>query len=220
MANPNEVAIESNPVSTVKQDMGKWYALLILLFVFVLVYFLAFQGFVTDHELLNEELADLEQNRKDFTELQAVIPELQSRIRTVKETVGDNTSFLVADSYNLGTAELTRILKGIVAQNTDVSSECQTVSNTPSKDREPDQFEKIILKVRMRCQFGKMIDVLVDAENHVPHLFVDNLTLEQRTIRRSRRNVVPTRPMLEVRFDLYAYMNKPIKVVEDKDKRR
>ena len=226
MANPNQVAVDSNleqtpeQVSEQTQDLNKWYALLILIVVFVLIYFLVFQGFVSDHQLMNEELADLEQNRKEYTELQAVIPELQKRIRTVKETVGDNTSFLVADSYNLGTAELTRILKGIVAQNTEVSSECQTVSNTPSKDRDPDQFEKIILKVRMRCQFSKMIDVLADAEEHIPHLFVDNLQMEQRTIRRSRRNIAPTRPMLEVRFDLYAYMNKPIKVVEEKGKRR
>jgi len=191
--------------------MSRWYALLTLLFVFVFIYFIFFQGFVSDHSLLNEEIADLEQNRKEFTELSEMIPELQKRINTVKETVGDNTSFLSADTYNLGTAELTRILKGIVAENTDVDSECQTVNHTPSKDREPDQFEKIILKVKMRCQFDKMMNVLIDAENFTPHLFVDNLHLEQRTIR-SRRKAKPIKPMLEVRFDLYAYMNKPIRV--------
>jgi general secretion pathway protein M len=194
-----------------KSEMSRWYALLTLLFVFVFIYFIFFQGFVSDHSLLNEEIADLEQNRKEFTELSEMIPELQKRINRVKETVGDNTSFLSADTYNLGTAELTRILKGIVAENTDVDSECQTVNHTPSKDREPDQFEKIILKVKMRCQFDKMMNVLIDAENFTPHLFVDNLHLEQRTIR-SRRKAKPTKPMLEVRFDLYAYMNKPIKV--------
>lgn len=198
--------------------MNRWYALLILVFVLVLIYFLFFQSFIAEHALLNEELIDLEQNRQEYTELVSLIPELQKRINTVKETVGDNTSFLVADSYNLGTAELTRILKSIVAKNTDTASECQTVSNTPSKDRDPDQFEKIILKVRMRCQFEKMINVLVDTENHVPHLFIDNLHLEQRTIRRSRRNTTPAKPMLEVRFDLYAYMNKPVKK-KDNDKK-
>ncbi len=193
-------------------EMGRWYALLVLLVFLSLIYFMVFQSFTTDHSLLNEEIVDLEENRQEFTELAELIPELQRRINAVKETVGDNTSFLTADSYNLGTAELTRTLKRIVADNTDVTTECQTVSNTPSKDRDLDQFEKIILKVRMRCQYEKMVAVLLDVENHVPHLFIDNLQLEQRVTRRSRRNTKPTHPMLEVRFDLYAYMNKPIKV--------
>ena len=199
-------------------EMSRWYALLALFFVLVMAYFIFFQGFVTDHSLMNEEITDLEQNRKEYTELAAMIPELQKRINTVKETVGDNTNFLVADTYNLGTAELTRILKEIVSNNTEVTSECQTVNHTPSKDKDPDKFEKIILKVRMRCQFGKMINVLIDAENHTPHLFIDNLHLEQRTTRSRRKNIKQAKPMLEVRFDLYAYMNKPIKVKKDDKK--
>ena len=194
--------------------MDRWYALSILLLIMVLVYFLFFQSFVDDHMLLNEEMSDQEQSRQEYTELAEMIPELQQRIAKVKETVGDNSNFLTADSYNLGTAELTRILKSIVTNVTQVRSECDIVSNTPSKDRNPDKFEKIILKVRMRCQFQKMADVLLNIENNVPFLFIDNLQLEQRIIRRSRKNVIPKAPILEVRFDLNAYMNKPIRVKE------
>jgi general secretion pathway protein M len=204
-------AIPNNP------EIHRWYALGILILFLVLIYFMVFQGFVSEHSMLNEEIRDLEQSRQEYTELAALIPELQKRINTVKETVGDNTSFLLADSYNLGTAELTRTLKNIVSQNTEVTTECQTISNTPSKDREPDQFEKIIIKVRMRCHFEKMMGVLQDIDNHVPHLFVDNLQLEQRIVR-TRRNTKPKKPMLEVRFDLYAYMNKPVRV-KDNDKK-
>lgn len=198
-------AIPDNP------QIHRWYALGILILFLVLIYFMAFQGFVNEHSMLNDEITDLEQSRQEYTELASMIPELQNRINTVKETVGDNTSFLLADTYNLGTAELTRTLKNIVAQNTEMTTECQTISNTPSKDREPDQFEKIIIKVRMRCHFEKMMGVLHDIDNHVPDLFVDNLQLEQRIVR-SRRNVKPKKPVLEVRFDLYAYMNKPVRV--------
>ena len=213
------MTISPNVLKDKGRDMGRWYALLILVFVLVVVYFIAFQGFVSEHAILNEEMADLEQNRIEYSELEAMIPELQKRINTVKETVGDNTSFLVSDTDNLGKAELTRILKGIVSQNTESDTDCQTINHTPSKDREPDQFEKIILKVRMRCQFDKMINVLADVENHVPHIFIDNLQLDQKAVRRSRKNVKPTKPKLEVRFDLYAYMNKPIRTNEQKDGR-
>ena len=201
-------AIPDNP------EIHRWYALVILILFLVLLYFMVFQGFVNEHGMFNEEIADLEQSRQEYTALASVIPELQKRINTVKETVGDNTNFLLSDSYNLGTAELTRTLKNIVSQNTEVTTECQTISNTPSKDREPDQFEKIIIKVRMRCHFEKMMGVLQDIDNHVPHLFVDNLQLEQRIVR-TRRNTKPKKPMLEVRYDLYAYMNKPVRVKDD-----
>lgn len=210
-SNPHNIRSDS------KQEMEKWYALLIFLFLMVMVYFLFFQGFVSEHSILNEELSELEQNRIEYSELQALIPELQNRINTVKETVGDNTNFLVSTTDNLGKAELTRTLKSIVAQNTESSSECQTINHTPSKDKEPDQFEKIILKVRMRCQFDKMINVLADVEKHIPHLFIDNLHLDQKAIRRSRKNIKPTKPMLEVRFDLYAYMNMPVRIREEKN---
>lgn len=213
------MAISPSLLKDRNPEMDKWYALLILIFVVVMVYFIAFQGFVSEHAMMNEELSDLQQNRVESSELEAMIPELQKRINIVKETVGDNTNFLVSDTDNLGKAELTRILKGIVAQNTDVRSACQTINHTPSKDKDPDQFEKIILKVRMRCQFDKMIGVLADVEKHVPRLFVDNLQLEQKAIRRSRKNVAPTKPMLGVRFDLYAYMNKPVRAKDKKDER-
>ncbi len=201
-------------------EMSRWYALLALLLVLVLVYFLFFQSFVTSHSLLNEEMVDLQESRQDHTEHKVLIPELENRIATIKQAVGDNTSFLIADTYNLGTAELTRLLKSIVSENSESTSECQTVSNTPSKDKEPEQFEKIILKVRLRCQFDIMTKVLLDVENHVPQLFVDNLQLEQRRVsqRRSRKDQQPTEPKLEVRFDMYAYMNKPV-IVKNNDKK-
>ena len=200
-------------------EASRWLALFVLVFVILMVYFLFFQGFVSEHSLLNEEIADLEESRQNYTELASQIPEIRKRIKQVKENVGDNSSFLVADSYNLGTSELTRIMKGIVTGVTSTRSECDIVSSTPYKDRDPDQFEKIILKVRMRCHFDKMVQVLLDVEKHEPKLFIDNLTLEQRVTRRYRRNQKPTKPMTEVRFDLYAYMNKPIKKKKENAKK-
>jgi general secretion pathway protein M len=201
-----------------QSELGRWYALAVLLLIFLVIYFLLFHGFVSEHGIMNEEITDLESNRKEYTELKSQIPELQKRINEIKESVGDNTNFLVADTYNLGSAELTHILKNIVNSNTEDRSDCNIVSNTSSVDREPDQFEKIIIKVRMRCHFDKMMRTLSDIENHVPILFIDNLELDQRPTRHrsSRKNEPPqTKPQLDVRFDLFAYMNKPVKVREN-----
>ncbi len=193
------------------KEFEKWYALAILLFIFLTIYFLVFQGFFTEHSLLNEEIEDLESTRQEYTELAHQVPELTKRIQNVKETVGDNTSFLNTVINNLGTSELTRILKQIVSNNSNGNNECSIVTQSKSKDKDPDQFEKIILKVRMRCQYPKMINVILDIENHTPKLFINDLSFEQNNRNRSRKNQKPTQPLLEVRFDLYAYMNKVVK---------
>lgn len=202
-------------------NLDKWYALGLLMVVLLVIYILLFHGFANDHALMNEEIAELEQTREEYTQLQAQIPELQKRINQVKENVGDNSQFLIADTYNLGTAELNHILKNVVNASTENQVDCNIVSNTSSPDREPDQFEKVIVKVRMRCHFEKMMKILNDLENYVPMLFVDDLELEQRMVRQrpTRNNQPPAiRPMLEVRFDLFAYMNKPIKAKENDKK--
>jgi general secretion pathway protein M len=204
--------MESRP----NKEAEKWYALIILLFILLAIYFLTFQSFFTEHSFLNEEIEDLEVTRQEYTELAHQIPELQKRIQIVKDTVGDNTNFLIADTYNLGTSELTRILKEVVSNNASNVSECQTISQTPSKDRDLDQFEKITLKVRMRCQYPKMVNVILDLENNTPKLFISDLNFEQRIRARSGRNQEPTQPLMEVRFDLYAYMNKIVKKTNDK----
>ena len=201
-----------------QSELGRWYALSFLLLIILFIYFIFFHGFVTEHGMMNEEITELEQSRLEYTELESQIPELQNRINEVKEKVGDNTNFLVADTYNIGTAELTHILKNVVNANTEERSHCNIVSNTSSVDKDPDQFEKIIIKVRMSCHFDKMMKTLSDIENYIPVLFVDNLQLEQRVVRHrsSRKNAPPpTKPLMNVRFDLFAYMNKPVKVREN-----
>ena len=199
-------------------DLGRWYALALLFFLLAVIYFLVFHGFVNEHALMNEEIYELEEERKEFTLLEKQIPELQKRIAEVKEKVGDNTNFLQADTLNLGRAELVKILKNIISANTAVSSDCNLVSHTNRIDKDPDQFEKIIINVKMRCHFDKMMKTLSDIENYIPVLFINKLELRQRvTSRRApRKNAPPPpRPLLDVSFELFAYMNNPIKAREN-----
>lgn len=190
-------------------EYDKWLALGILALVFVVAYFLIFQGFFTDHQILNEEITDLEETRKEHTELAYQIPELQNRIQKIQSDVGDNTSFLRAGKTNIGTTELRQYLKQALVEVTSNTSECNITSQSPSRDREPDQFEKIVLKVRLRCQYSKLVQVLDKFEKHVPLLFVKEMNLQQRAVRsRVKKGQTPPRPLVDVNFDLYAYMNK------------
>jgi general secretion pathway protein M len=191
-------------------DKGKWYALGLLLLVLLAIYFLVFQGFIEKHQSLNEQLAEATASRQKYARLAASIPELKKRLRSVREQSGQGEHFLKADSANLAAAELIRTLKEIVGQHVTSAQDCLILSNQLTRDREPEQFERVILKVRLRCRYDILVAVLNDLEQHKPDLFVDELRIEQRYTRSTRRGQ-PQPRLLEVRFDLYAYLNKPVK---------
>ncbi len=191
-------------------DKGRWYALGLLLLVLLAVYFLVFQGFIEKHQSLNEQLAEATASRQKYARLAASIPELKKRLRSVREQSGQGEHFLKADSANLAAAELIRTLKEIVGQHVTSAQDCLILSNQLTRDREPEQFERVILKVRLRCRYDILVAVLNDLEQHKPDLFVDELRIEQRYTRSTRRGQ-PQPRLLEVRFDLYAYLNKPVK---------
>ncbi len=197
-------------------EKGKWYALGLVLLVLAASYFLLFQGFIERHQALNEQIAEATATRLKYARLAASVPELKERLRQVREQAGNSDHFLKADSANLASAELIRILKDIVGRHTDKAQNCLILSNQPTRDRAPEQFERVILKVRLRCRYDILVAVLNDLEQHRPDLFVNELRIEQRYTRQYRRGQAQQARTLEVRFDLYAYLNKPVKVKDAK----
>ena len=145
-------------------------------------------------------------------------PKLTELLQEVRSKVGSNNEFLQADSKNLGNAEITSIFKNIVNQQSEAPSDCKIISQSPTQDREPEQFEKIILRVRMRCQYEVLVDVLDLIEINTPSLFVNDLRIESRNQNRYRKNrtETPAPENLEVRFDLYAYLKIPIEKDDEK----
>ncbi len=205
-------------MSPIEQSQySRWLALVIFAFLMVIVYLLFFHNFVVQHQELNDEITVLNDARQKYADLTADVPVLRERIAQVRQAVGENDKFLQSDTNNLANSELTGLLKGMVNAIADNSADCQIISQTPTRDPKPDQFEKIVLRVRMRCHYEMMAKLLQRIEESVPSMFVDELRLEQRNVSRyrNRSNVDLTPQPLEVRFDLYAYLNKPIEKNDD-----
>jgi len=200
--------------------VSRWSAVLVLLLVVVIVYFLFFHWFFVAHAGLNEEISSLNESRQKYINEAAKTPQLSEMLQEVKSKVGANNEFLQANSQNLGNAEITSIFKNIVNQQTETPSDCQIISQSPTLDREPEQFEKIILRVRMRCQFDVLVNILSLIEENVPSLFLNDLRLESRNQNRYRRGVTKTQPQapdaLEVSFNLYAYLKVPVEKKDEK----
>lgn len=198
--------------------VSKWSAICVLLLMMVTVYFLFFHWFFVAHAGLNEDIESLNESRQQYINEAAKTPSLRNLLQEVKAEVGSNNEFLQADSKNLGNAEITSIFKNIVNQQTDETATCQIVSQSPTQDREPEQFEKIILRVRMRCQYEIFVKIVELIEENTPSLFVSDLRLESRNVNRYRKNAAQaTAPEnLEIRFDLYAYLKNPIEKDDEK----
>lgn len=198
--------------------VSKWAAVSVLLLVFVIVYFLFFHWFFVKHAGLNEQIDSLNDSRQKFINEAAKTPQLREVLQDVKSKVGSNNEFLNADSKNLGNAEITSIFKNIVNQHSEEPTDCQIISQSPTTDRNPEQFEKITLRVRMRCQFEVLVRILDSLENNTPSLFVNDLRVESRNQNRYRKNMTETPPPqnLEIRFDLFAYLKIPVENEDEK----
>ncbi|VAW48200.1 hypothetical protein MNBD_GAMMA02-774 [hydrothermal vent metagenome] len=198
--------------------VSKWSAVMVLLLLLVIVYFLFFHWFFVAHAGLNEEVDVLNESRQQFINEAAKTPDLNKMLQKVKAEVGSNNEFLQADSKNLGNAEITSIFKNIVNQQSELPSDCQIISQSPTQDRDPEQFEKIILRVRMRCQYEIFVKVVDLFEESTPSLFVNDLRIETRNVNRYRKNAKQANApeKLEIRFDLYAYLKNPIEKQDEK----
>lgn len=201
---------------TFDKNAGRWLAVTTLLLVFVIIYFLFFHWYFVEHTTLNEEIGSLNESRQKLINEAAKTPLLREKIQQVKQTVGDNDEFLKADSDNLGNAEITAILKNIITEQSPDKEACQSISQSPTQDRDPQQFEKIILRVRMRCQFDVFMHVLQQIEEHKPSLFIDDLRIESRNVQRYQRGQEQAQEeSLEIRFILYAYMKKAVEARDE-----
>jgi general secretion pathway protein M len=203
---------------SLESKVSQWSAVLVLLMVLFIVYFLFFHWFFVKHAEYNEGIAALNETRQKLINEAAKTPQLTELLQEVRQTVGSNNEFLQADSKNLGNAEITSIFKNIVNQQTPEPADCQIISQSPTQDRDPQQFEKIILSVRMRCQYEVLARIIEDLEANTPSLFVNDFRIEARNRNRYRRNStdVPEPENLEVRFDLFAYLKIPVEKEDEK----
>ncbi len=198
--------------------LSPWLAVMVLLLVLVIMYFLFFHWFFVAHAGLNEDVESLNESRQQFVNEAARTPDLRKKLQEVKAQVGSNNEFLQADSKNLGNAEITSIFKNIVNGQTAQTSECQIISQSPTQDRNPQQFEKITLRVRMRCQYEVFAKIVELIEENTPSLFINDLRVETRNVNRYRKNAKQSKAPenLEIRFDLFAYLKNPIEPEDEK----
>lgn len=186
---------------------SRFYALALLAAVLMLVYFaFVHWTFVVPHLALREQLIDLRDQELRLRMAAATRPEIQQRLAQVREFEASNPGFLAEPSFDLAASALIQRLDNTVGELAVPPNRCQVVNKTPHRPREDERFDRVVLKVRMRCEMEEFSRVLHSLESASPQLFVDGLSIVARRPTYTPRNRPAPQGYLDISFDLYGYL--------------
>ncbi len=177
----------------------------------ILFYTLFHYVFVVDYlDLGKQKNEQLTRYSKYLTTLQQRAV-LESGIEELRERQQETDFFLNKANFNLAAAELQRKLKQLVTANAVDSDTCQIVSQQNVKPKDEERFEKVTVKVRMRCSLEEFQPIVYALEAATPLLMIDNVNIYQQQRRRSRsrgrgKKAKKQTSYLDIRFELIGYL--------------
>lgn len=183
-------------------------AILLLLIALGLGYlFLVHWWFVAPLATSRAELIELRDEESRFRATAQQKKAVEERLAEVRAFEAGNPGFLTEANFDLAASALIQRLQDQVNQ-LNAGERCLVVSRTPFRDREAAPFEKVTVKVRMRCEMEHFISVLHGLESGSPQLFVSELGITARrgVVQPGQANANPG--YLDVAFDLYGYLRK------------
>ena len=197
-------------------EQGRFLAVVLLVIALLAAYLVGVHWwFTARHVEIAGQIADLREQELRFREKAAERPAPEKQLAEVQQYESSNPAFLPEPDFEAAAAGLTQRLKQIV--NTYASkdpSRCQIMMNQYAHASEPERFERVTIKVRLRCDLEQFAGILYDLESASPFLFVDDLQLfRQQGYVQPGQNKLST--YLDIRFDLYGYIRKRV-VTEDK----
>ena len=133
---------------------------------------------------------------------------IAARLQAAQALEARAPTFLREDSAEMATAGLVQRLETVVAQASPGNRSCAINNRTPSEARQTqERFERVTVRVRLRCGNPETAAILHALEGGTPRLFVDNLSiLSQGFFAMPGRNGAQRDYGLDVEFDLYGFL--------------
>ncbi len=147
-----------------------------------------------------DAIAQSEDNIVRYSRLSTQIGALQSAVGELEQADNLDPYVLVQKSEPLAAAALQARMKSVV------TSSGGTLTSTQVLPTETEQgFKRVIINVRMAVSTDALQRVLYELENGLPYLLTDDIVILSRGARKRRRTTQGV-DLLDVRFNLYAYM--------------
>jgi general secretion pathway protein M len=181
-------------------------AYMLLVIVVILIYWFGFHWFFQAHAALNERADSLQEAEARFATLIAIRPQLELALQGVRDGEQQNDYFLKQENVSLASSELTSMLKQTINLHADHSDRCQVSSNQNMRVRVQERFQRVTIKVRMRCEIDDLSKVFYNLEGETPYVFIDNVSIYRQISRRRRGRETVQQRILDVRFDLSGYI--------------
>lgn len=185
---------------------GRPLAVALLLIVLLLAYLLfAHLPFVAPLLESRAELIELRDEEARYRATAQQRKAVEERLAEVRAFEAGNPGFLTEANFDLAASALIQRLQEQV-NLLGAGERCLVVSRTPFRQNNKEPFERVTVKVRMRCEMEHFVAVLHGLESGSPQLFVAELGIT------SRRGMAQPgqAPVgyLDVAFDLYGYLRK------------
>lgn len=190
---------------------GRPLAVVLLLIVLLLVYFIGVHWWFVAPQLQHRR--DLIEQRDEEARFRAISQQraaIEARLEEVRAFEAGNPGFLAEANFDLAASALTQRLQEKVNE-VGGGDRCTLVSRTPTRSNGEEAFERVTVKVRMRCEMEYFSQVLHGLESGSPQLFVSDLTVTGRrgTPSRGQGQQAQQAGYLDLAFDLYGYLRKP-----------
>ncbi|ADE16673.1 general secretion pathway protein [Nitrosococcus halophilus Nc 4] len=185
----------------------KWHcatAVGLLLFVLLMAYFVLVQPVIAKHRFYQENIASMQQRLQKYNQIIASRTALEAELNRLRREQAANAYYLEQQSAPLAATELRKRVKTVVESSDGVLVSTQSL---PLVENEP--FPRVGISVRMTGDTEVLQKVLYDLESRRPLLFVDDLQVRSRQIRRRSRHdrrTIIEETQLTISFELYGYM--------------
>jgi general secretion pathway protein M len=184
---------------------GRLLAVLLLLIALLLGYLLFVHWwFVAPLMASRGELIELRDEEARYRATAQQRKAVEERLAEVRAFEAGNPGFLTEANFDLAAASLIQRLQEQV-NLLGAADRCQVVSRTPFRSRDEEPFERVTVKVRMRCEMDHFIAVLHGLESGSPQLFVSDLGITSRRGIAPRGQAAPA-GYLDIAVDLYGYL--------------
>lgn len=172
------------------------------------VYFAGFHWFVSAHLQHADTVQDLKSNELRLRKIAAQRADIETRLAEVRQFQAGANYFLPDDSFDLAAANLNSLLKQFITDKAKDPQRCQLISSQNERPVNQEPYQRVVVKVRMRCDLDDLAEILYEIENATPFLFVSELNLYQQLM---FQGGMPTPNLgdMDARFDLYGYIRKP-----------
>ena len=169
-------------------------------------YLFLVEPLVVGHDSIYREIDDAQEQLAHFERLAAMRPAVAQQLQQVGSQQTAQGYYLSGGTDALAAAGLQDRINALVAANGGTLRSTQ-----PMPGVEEQGFRRITLKVQLTATIEELFDTLYELESGAPVLFVEELDIQSRIVRRQTSDKAGVNesqpiPLLAVAFDLSGYL--------------